>query len=190
MNSQWQWREGVILETARLRSATWEPDDWKPFRRLASDPLVVRYIGTGEPWTDGLVQGFVARQIANWREHRFCLWKLLEKETNQLIGICGLQPLAESLEVEIGWWLDPPHWGQGLATEAACRALVYGFEACKLERIVAIAQPANRASIHVMEKIGMSYERPVVHKGVSCVCYAVTHQESYRPATAGPAAGN
>ena len=187
MNNATEGAEGVILETARLQLATWEAEDWKPFRRVATDPLVVRYLGTGEPWPDERIQGFVARQRACWRENRFCLWKLLDKETHHLIGTCGLQPLTESPEIEMGWWLLPSHWGRGLATEAARRALAYGFEVCKLEKIVALAQPANRASTRIMEKIGMKFEREVVHKGNPSVLYAVTRQENSRQASADPA---
>jgi len=147
MNSATEGAERVILETPRLRFATWETEDWQAFRHIATDPLVLRYLGTGQPWPDERIQEFVARQKANWQEHRLCLWKLLERETDRLIGICGLQPLPASREVKIGWWIDPSHWGRGLPTEAARRALAYGFEVSKLERIVAIAQPANRASI-------------------------------------------
>ena len=169
--------QNVIVETERLRFATWRWEDWKEFRTLTSDPLVVRYLGTGEPWPDERVQEFVARQCENWGNQRICLWKLLPKDSDALIGICGLQRLPEGPDVEIGWWLAPSHWGQGLATEAARHALAYGFEVSNLERIVAIAQAANRDSLRVMEKIGMRFEREAVHKGIRVVLYAIARDE-------------
>ena len=39
--------QNVILETNRLRFATWRMEDWKAFQKIATDPLVVRYLGTG-----------------------------------------------------------------------------------------------------------------------------------------------
>ncbi len=165
--------QNVVLETERLRFATWREDDWKEFRKLTSDPLVVRYLGTGEPWPDERVQEFVARQCANWEKHRICLWKLLPKDSDALIGICGLQRLPEGPDVEIGWWLAPSQWGKGFATEAAREALAYGFKVSHLERIVAIAQAANRDSLRVMERIGMRFEREAMHKGLRVVLYAM-----------------
>ena len=165
--------QSVILETERLRFATWRKDDWSEFRKLTADPLVVRYLGTGEPWPDERVQEFVARQCQNWEKHRICLWKLLPKDSDTLIGICGLQHLPEGPDVEIGWWLAPSHWGQGLATEAARQALAYGFQVIKLQRIVAIAQAANRDSLRVMDRIGMRFEREAVHKGLRVVLYVI-----------------
>ena len=168
--------QNVILETGRLRFATRVPEDWRAFQKIATDPLVVRYLGNGEPWPDERVQDFVARQCENWEKHRICLWKLLPRDSEELIGICGLQHLPETPDVEIGWWLAPSHWGQGLATEAARRALAYGFEEAHLQRIVAIAQAANRDSLRVMEKIGMRFEREALHKGIRVVLYAIERE--------------
>jgi ribosomal-protein-alanine N-acetyltransferase len=89
-----------------------------------------------------------------------------------MIGFCGLQPLDGTTETEIGWWLARAWWGQGLATEAARTALQDGFARAGLERIVAVALPANRASIHVMEKLEMRYEREMIHRGFDVVLYA------------------
>jgi ribosomal-protein-alanine N-acetyltransferase len=46
----------------------------------------------------------------------------------------------------------------------------------KLERIVAIAQAANRDSLRVMEKIGMRFEREAMHKGIRVVLYAISRE--------------
>jgi [ribosomal protein S5]-alanine N-acetyltransferase len=48
-----------------------------------------------------------------------------------------------------------------------------GFSRAGLERIVAIAQPENRASIHVMEKLGMTFERETTHHGFRVALYAI-----------------
>src|ERR1700683_3644057 len=72
----------VVLETSRLRFATWVKEDWLEFRKLTADPLVVRYITTGEPWPDERVLEFVTRQMANWEKHEICLWKLLPKDSD------------------------------------------------------------------------------------------------------------
>jgi len=94
--------QNVILETKRLRFATWRWEDWKGFRRLTTDPLVVRYLGTGEPWPDERVQEFVARQCENWEDHRICLWKLLPKDNDTLIGI---RPSAPARRARRRNWL-------------------------------------------------------------------------------------
>jgi ribosomal-protein-alanine N-acetyltransferase len=133
---------------------------------------VTRYIGDGTPWPEERSRQFVARQIALYGERGFCLWKLLPKTGGPLIGFCGLQALPELDEIEIGWWLARAWWGCGLATEAARVAMRDAFDRVGIERIVAIAQPANTASIHIMEKLGMRFERIVQPRGIPVVLYS------------------
>ena len=161
------------MRTARLLFSPWSESDWLLLKPIATDPEVMRYISDGQPWPDERIQEFVNRQIACLRRHGFCMWRLLEPETSQMIGFCGLQPLADTPEFEIGWWLARSHWGRGLATEAAHAVLRDGFDRAGLKRIVAIAQPANRASLRVMEKLGMHYEGDTQHKGIAVVLHAI-----------------
>jgi [ribosomal protein S5]-alanine N-acetyltransferase len=164
-----------MLETARMRLLPWQRDDWLLLRPIATDPEVMRYISDGKPWPDERSREFVGRQISHFDQRGYCLWKLLLKETSEMIGFCGLQPLDGTTETEIGWWLARAFWGRGLATEAARTALLDGFERAGLKRIVAVAMAGNRASIHVMEKLGMKYEREIIHRGFEVVLYAVNH---------------
>jgi len=133
----------------------------------------MRYIGDGTPWPEERSRQFVERQIVLFGERGFCLWKLVPKEGGGLIGFCGLQPLPEVEEIEIGWWLARAWWDRGLATEAARVALRDGFERVGLQRIVSIAQPANTASIAIMRKLGMHFERMATPRGIPVVMYAV-----------------
>ncbi len=165
-------RSGIRLETERLNLCNWEADDWLEFRAIAADPEVVRYIGDGAPWSEERARRFVERQMATYDERGYCLWKLLPKRGGGLIGFCGLQPLPETDEIEIGWWLARDCWGQGLATEAARAALRDGFERAGLARVVAIAQPANTASVRIMHKLGMRFERLTERHGIPIVMYA------------------
>jgi RimJ/RimL family protein N-acetyltransferase len=134
----------------------------------------MRYIGDGTPWSEERSRQFVERQIALFDERGFCLWKLVPRLHNEArgpIGFCGLQPLRETEEIEIGWWLARAWWGRGLATEAARAALRDGFERVGFERIVAIAQPANTASIGIMRKLGMRFERMAESRGIPVVLW-------------------
>jgi RimJ/RimL family protein N-acetyltransferase len=153
----------------------WQPDDWFLLRPLATDPEVVRYISNGEPWPETRVREWASRQVTHFEKYGFCFWKLIHKETGEMIGFCGLQPLENTQEIEIGWWLARAWWGQGYATEAAHEALRDAFERAGLERIVSIAMRENIASTHIMEKLGMRFEKETTHKGVAVVLYAAAN---------------
>jgi ribosomal-protein-alanine N-acetyltransferase len=64
-------------------------------------------------------------------------------------------------------------WGRGLATELGKASLRYGFQEHQFARIVAVAKPENRASIHVMEKLGMRYEMHTCYYNIDVVQYAI-----------------
>ncbi len=60
--------------------------------------------------------------------------------------------------VEIGWRLAADFWGKGLATEGAREVARYAFENIGLDGLVSYTVPANRRSVRVMEKIGMTHD--------------------------------
>ncbi len=94
-------------------------------------------------------------------------------ESGDLIGLCGLRFLPDFDGVEALWTIDPDHWGQGLASEAAAASLDYGFGPAGLQQIFAITLPDNLASRGVMEKLGMGYRRSLEWKGFPIVYYDI-----------------
>jgi ribosomal-protein-alanine N-acetyltransferase len=64
-------------------------------------------------------------------------------------------------------------WGRGIANEAANASLNYAFDVLKLRRVIAFAEPANRASWRVMEKLGMRFEKTAPYMGTEVVWYAI-----------------
>jgi RimJ/RimL family protein N-acetyltransferase len=74
-------------------------------------------------------------------------------------GVAGLNETRHVAgAVEVSWRLAREHWGYGYATEAAREALRYGFEQLGLNEIVAMTVPANKRSLRVMERLGMTHD--------------------------------
>ena len=152
----------IILETERLRLRTWSPDDAADGFRIWSDPEVMRYVGTtGEPHANVELTGaWMGRMIAHQEKHGFCFWAVVDKESEQLIGSCGLAyQLNGGLPIEFGYTLARDFWGRGLATEAAGAALRYVFENLPVTEIAASVDSRNVASRRVLEKIGFTFQR-------------------------------
>lgn len=150
----------AILETRRLRLRTWSEDDLAELARIHADREVMRYIGPeGRPLTRDESREWLARARAHWDEHAFGLFATELAGSGRLIGWSGpvtLHWLRELMPaVEIGWLLDRPHWGRGLATEAGAAGLDFAFGELGLERIVAVHRVENVASERVMQKLGM-----------------------------------
>jgi ribosomal-protein-alanine N-acetyltransferase len=76
-------------------------------------------------------------------------------------------------DVEVGYSLDPPYWGRGLATEIAAACVERARADLRLTTVVALTQPANARSQRVLEKIGMSRERELLHAGAPHPLYRI-----------------
>jgi len=83
------------------------------------------------------------------------LWK-----NSKLIGTCGFNRFerSEARRGIIGYDLAKEYWGRGYVPEAMQAVIRYGFENLGLNRIEAYAEPGNRASIRVLEKLGFTCE--------------------------------
>jgi ribosomal-protein-alanine N-acetyltransferase len=147
------------IETDRLLIRPWEPGDDAGFREMVGDPEMMRYISGGLPWDEERIAEFHARQRRHLASHGCCMGALVERASGDLAGVCGLQPMRASSEIEVGWWVAKRLWGRGLATEGGGAALRFGWESLGLRRVVAIGEPENRASLRVMEKLGLRFER-------------------------------
>jgi ribosomal-protein-alanine N-acetyltransferase len=90
-----------------------------------------------------------------------------------MIGFSGVGFWRDAEELEIGWWLAHYQWGHGLATEAARCALRDAFERIELNRIISIARTENRASIRIMEKLGLEFEREFESEGIRLLRYTI-----------------
>jgi ribosomal-protein-alanine N-acetyltransferase len=153
------------------------PDDWKRLLPVMTDPRVLRHIGDAKPWPEQRVRRFVEAGIEKARTRGWVLWPVIHRDDAELIGFCGFGD-GFAPDVEIGWRLRPEYWGRGLATEAARAVMDYGFHTWGFPRLISVAQPANLASIRVMEKLGMTYERSFVHDEVAVVGYSRVNPDS------------
>jgi len=151
----------------------WTDADLEPFAAINADPEVMEHFPAklSRAQSDRLVE----RIEAGFEAHGFGLWALELTETGELIGFTGLAvPDFEAHftpAVEIGWRLARSAWGHGYATEAARAALAFGFEKAALPEIVSFASTANKRSIAVMQRLGMShnpaddFEHPILPAG-------------------------
>lgn len=168
----------IDLETARLHLRPLEPEDLDDYyARIFADPEVMRTL-TGQPIPrDGWDERVQKHFGEHWERHGFGPWIVVHKEDQQVIGHCGLRFWPDSPEVEVFYSLARAYWGRGLATEGARASLRFGFEHLGLDYIMAGARVENVASRRVLEKIGMTYERPFTFMGFDVVRYGIARQD-------------
>ncbi|MDM9380736.1 GNAT family N-acetyltransferase [Chlorogloeopsis sp. ULAP01] len=160
------------LETQRLVLREFQPADWQPLAPILVNPQVMKFSLTGilsASQTQEKIESF----ITSYKKFGFGKWAVILKESNELIGYCGIavEQIDNKDETEIGYRLEPNFWGKGLATEAASAAIQYGFEQLKFPYILGIVERANTASVRVLEKLGMRYERKTIFHNVEMDVY-------------------
>lgn len=149
----------ILIETDRLILREISLNDKPEMFQLHANPEVQKY--TGEALVESLeaMERAIQTRIDNYKKYGYGRWATLLKNEQQFIGWAGLAYLPEFDEIDLGYRFLPQYWGQGFATEAAQAILTYGFEQLKLKRIIAIAMKENKASIRVMEKVGMKFDK-------------------------------
>jgi len=147
------------IETERLRLRHWDSSDINQIHLLLANPDVMQFSENGALNEHDQMTWL---QRATTRQPNSALPGCLaieQKNDNQVIGYVSLtQDLGrvQSGDVEIGFRLLKSVWGRGYATEAA-RRLIYATQLCgSFDRIVGIVDPANRRSVRVLKKLGMT----------------------------------
>lgn len=92
--------------------------------------------------------------------HGFGYWAAIEKVTNEFIGWFYFRSAPnKATDTAIGYFLKRSAWGKGYATEGARALILKGFTELRVKRVVATALTCNIASIRVMEKVGLRFEK-------------------------------
>lgn len=153
----------IVTERLELRQA--RPEDLDLWAALDSDPDVVRYLYNDVLPRERSAERLAAAipRVAFAMEHDVAQLVVVRRDTGEAIGNVLLVWTSEvHRSGEIGWVLAPAHTGYGFATEAARALLALGFDGLGLHRIVARADARNRASVRVMERLGMRLEAHLV----------------------------
>lgn len=140
--------------TPRLLLRPFTPSDVEIVHPIYADPVVMRYVATGPmaniAHTQRLLDDYTDHQL----RHGYSFWAVIEQASGALIGDAGLYRTLAG-EVELGYTLGSAWWGRGYATEAAGTWLRVAFRDLGVDEVVALAEPANVGSLHVLEKLGM-----------------------------------
>jgi RimJ/RimL family protein N-acetyltransferase len=150
----------TVLETERLVLRRLCNDDAEFVLKLLNQPSFLRYIGDkGVRNMEDAVRYIQTGPVASYEQFGFGSYLVELKQTEVPIGMCGLLKRESLPDVDVGFAFLQDYWSQGFAFEAAAAVMNYGREVLGLRRIVAITSLDNRASIRLLEKIGLKFER-------------------------------
>jgi RimJ/RimL family protein N-acetyltransferase len=148
------------LESARLVLRRFTPHDVDILIELDSDPEVVRYLGGPRPTSlrEHLETDVMPRVLGYYATHDARgVWAAHEKDGGAFVGWFLYRPDRDRPDdPELGYRLRRASWGKGYATEMSRALVAHAFDVLRDPIVTARAQLANRASWHVMEKLGMT----------------------------------
>jgi ribosomal-protein-alanine N-acetyltransferase len=150
----------IYIETPRLRLREMTPDDAPFIMELNSDPEVIQYVG--ELALKNLEEAasvLYMRILPQYRRHGMGRLLVELKETGEAIGWSGIKLEEDTGIYDLGYRFFKKHWGKGYATESAKAVLEWGHGERALKSIVGKADVRNTGSVHVLEKIGMIFDR-------------------------------
>jgi len=142
------------LDTPRLYLRPFTGADAAAVHQIYSSPVVMRYVATGAVKQLRATERMLRDYAAHQRTRGYSFWAVVERESEALIGDAGLYRTPAG-EVELGYTLGEPWWGRGYATEAAVAWLEAAFGPLAIDEVIALAEPANTASLRVLAKVGM-----------------------------------
>ncbi|MBW4650039.1 MAG: GNAT family N-acetyltransferase [Kastovskya adunca ATA6-11-RM4] len=166
------------IKTSRLILREFIREDFQQLAPLLANPQVMKFSTIGRlsvSQTQAKVESF----ISSYSRYGFGKWAVVLKESKDLIGYCGIavEIIDDQEEKELGYRLDEKYWGRGLATEAASAALEYGLNKLEIAYILGVVERENIASVKVLKKIGMKYEKKTVFQGVSMDVYRIEKEK-------------
>ncbi|WDP92506.1 MAG: GNAT family N-acetyltransferase [Desulfobacter sp.] len=145
----------IELETDRLTLRMPQMSDQQFFINLYGNPDVMKHIPPkGQPSTKNEAIQRLETLIAHWRQNGYGMFVLELKAPRSPVGYCGLRYLKETGNLELGYIIDRPHWGMGIASEAAMKCLRFAKESLNTDRIISVTNPGNSGSQKILTKMG------------------------------------
>lgn len=152
------------IETERLILREMTEDDLPALSKILQDKEVMYAYEHAFPAAE--VREWLDRQMRRYQEydHKSGLWAAVLKETNEMIGQCGLtlQDYRDKLVPEIGYLFRKEFWHRGYATEAAMACKCYAFGTLNRDEVFSIIRDTNIASQKVARRVGMTVKDRIV----------------------------
>ena len=157
---------GGIAETPRLLLRRITLDDADLMLAIWNDPAFVQHVGDrGIRTIEQAQQALGDGALMLYETYGYGPYCMVRKDDAQRIGICGLFRRENLLHPDIGFAVLPKFCGAGFALEAARAVVQHAREDLGIKTLAAIVSPANEASVSLIEKLGLIFQRGITMPG-------------------------
>lgn len=156
--------------TERLRLEPIRRDHADDLWRLHQDEGVAAYWGA---WSREEATRFAGAREEAWKSEGVSKWIAYDRVDSTLVGRGGLSRAVVDgeLRFEVGWTVCKKLWRQGFAAEIGRAGLAFAFDELGADDVVAFTETTNLRSRAVMERLGMTYQREIIHNRAPFVLY-------------------
>ncbi len=152
-----------ILETERLTLREFCLDDVEFVLKLVNTSTWLEFIGDrGVNDLEGAKKYLEEGPMKSYANNGFGLWLVASKHENVPLGMCGLIKRDTLEYVDIGFAMLPDFAGKGYGFEVASATMNYARNTLNLNKVIAITDPKNNASIALLNKIGLRFEKTLI----------------------------
>ena len=152
----------VKINTERLLIQAMTIIDAGFMLQLMNTPTWINHIGNRQIYDNTAASNYIVNNIINsYHVNGFGLYLVKIKRDKTAIGICGIVKRAGLQIPDLGFAMLPTYTGKGFATEASKAIVAYARDHLGLSELAGITKLDNKASISVLEKVGMSFQKMI-----------------------------
>jgi len=153
----------TVTSTKRLIISQVTETDAPFFVELMNTPSWIKYIGDRNIKSVKDAENYLKNGILkSYKESGYGFYKVAQKiEPDKAIGIAGLVKRKELEYTDIGFGFLPDYEGKGFGYESSLAIMDLAKNRFKLNKICAITNPENKSSIHLLEKLGLSFQKQI-----------------------------
>ncbi len=162
------------LQTERLTTRFLTMDDCQPWSVFLGDKECIKFFPKADFETPlDRSEFWIDKQINRYKENKYGLQALIDKNTGEFIGQCGLllQDVDGIKELEVGYHIFKNHWRKGYAIEAAKFFKDYGLKNKQADSIISIIHHQNIRSQKVAINNGMQNEKESIWNGLDVLIF-------------------
>lgn len=149
------------LETERLRLRAPEARDFDAYAAFCASE---RAEGVGGPYPRGEASTRFSALCGHWVLRGFGRWVVADRETDEALGVCGLNHPEAWPEPEVAWTVFEKAEGRSIAFEAAVAARRHAYEELGWTTAISVIHPDNARSVALAQRMGCRRESDFKHE--------------------------
>ncbi len=162
------------IESERLKMRALTPDDVEVCSVFFINNPQLHFVGVKEnkPPKEH-AEFWLNRQFKRYEDYGYGMLGIIEKTTGEYIGQVGIieRDIEGEKFYEIGYAINPSHWGKGIASEAAIRMKDYFIEHNFDKKVISLIHVDNIGSQKVATRNGMYRWKEFTFEGDPCYIY-------------------